>query len=198
MGEVPPRHIAPLPQCQFHGHPPLLYRRVALFRADLDDDPRRSRLRLGRAHVGDLQGVPGGVLRLVHRGQRGAFHSRYSHRLSADAVLQSKGARAMSTRNMMTGKQTSADAVLVSDAPRTMSVRKFFSNIWIDAVTLAVVIIVFIVPFVFIFLTAAKTSPEASLFQFSWPTQFQLVKNIQDVLAYGDGRMFRALFNSTI
>ncbi|MFL5734910.1 MAG: carbohydrate ABC transporter permease [Chloroflexia bacterium] len=104
----------------------------------------------------------------------------------------------MSTRNMMTGKQTSADAVLVSDAPRTMSVRKFFSNIWIDAVTLAVVIIVFIVPFVFIFLTAAKTSPEASLFQFSWPTQFQLVKNIQDVLAYGDGRMFRALFNSTI
>ena len=56
----------------------------------------------------------------------------------------------------------------------------------------------FIVPFVFIFLTAAKTSQEAALFQFSWPSQFQLLDNIQDVLAYGDGRMFLALWNSTL
>ena len=60
-----------------------------------------------------------------------------------------------------------------------MSVRRFFGNIWIDAVTLVVVFVVFIVPFVFIFLTAAKTSQEAALFQFTWPTQFQLLENIQ-------------------
>ena len=79
-----------------------------------------------------------------------------------------------------------------------MSVGKFFANVWIDAVTLVVVFFVFIVPFMFILLTAAKTSPEAGLFQFSWPTQFQLLDNIQDVLAYGDGRMFLALWNSTV
>ena len=56
----------------------------------------------------------------------------------------------------------------------------------------------FVVPFVFIFLTAAKTSPEAALFQFSWPSQFQLLENMRDVLAYGDGRMFLALWNSTL
>ena len=79
-----------------------------------------------------------------------------------------------------------------------MSVRKFVTATWVDAVALVVAGIVFIVPFVFIFLTAAKTSPEASLFQFTWPSQFQLLDNIRDVLQYGDGRMFLAILNSTI
>jgi raffinose/stachyose/melibiose transport system permease protein len=70
--------------------------------------------------------------------------------------------------------------------------------VWVDAVTLVVVGVIFIVPFIFILLTAAKTSPEAALFQFSWPTQFQLFDNIRDVLSYEDGRMFLALFNSTV
>jgi raffinose/stachyose/melibiose transport system permease protein len=70
--------------------------------------------------------------------------------------------------------------------------------IWVDAITLAVVFVLFVVPFVFIFLTAAKTSQEASLFEFSWPARFQLFDNIRDVLAYGDGRMFLALWNSSL
>ena len=79
-----------------------------------------------------------------------------------------------------------------------MSVRKFVAAAWVDVVALVVAGIVFIVPFVFIFLTAAKTSPEAGLFQFTWPSQFQLLDNIRDVLQYGDGRMFLAILNSTI
>jgi len=67
-----------------------------------------------------------------------------------------------------------------------------------DAVAIVVVFFVFIVPFVFILLTAAKTSQEASLFQFSWPTDFLLLDNIRKVLEYGDGRMFLALWNSTL
>ena len=74
-----------------------------------------------------------------------------------------------------------------------MSIRKVIAMAWIDALALIVAGVVFVVPFVFIFLTAAKSSQEASLFQFSWPTQFQLVQNIQDVLAYGDGRMPRTV-----
>jgi raffinose/stachyose/melibiose transport system permease protein len=79
-----------------------------------------------------------------------------------------------------------------------MSIRKFVGKVWLDAVTLVVVSVLFIVPFVFIFLTAAKTSQEASLFGFTWPSQFQLFENIRDVLQYSDGRMILALWNSTL
>jgi raffinose/stachyose/melibiose transport system permease protein len=106
----------------------------------------------------------------------------------------------MSSRNVSTGNPAGAQAVLRSSASGTKptGIRKFLANYWVDAITLLVVTVVFIVPFVFIFLTAAKTSREASLFQFSWPEQFQLFENIRDVLLYGDGRMFLALWNSTI
>ena len=79
-----------------------------------------------------------------------------------------------------------------------MNLRKFVASIWIDVIALIVISIVFIVPFVFIFLTAAKTRGEAALFQFSWPSEFQLIENIREVLTFGDYRMFRALWNSTI
>jgi raffinose/stachyose/melibiose transport system permease protein len=75
---------------------------------------------------------------------------------------------------------------------------KSLSGILLDLVTLIIVSIVFVVPFVFILLTAAKTSAEASLFRFSWPGQFQLVENIREVMAFSDYRMFRALWNSII
>jgi raffinose/stachyose/melibiose transport system permease protein len=79
-----------------------------------------------------------------------------------------------------------------------MNIRKFVASLWIDAAALIVAGIVFIVPFVFIFLTAAKTRQEAALFQFSWPSKFQLVENLRDVLSYGNHRMLLAMWNSTI
>ncbi len=78
------------------------------------------------------------------------------------------------------------------------SVRKFIANVWLDAVALVIIGIVFVVPFVFILLTAAKTRQEAALFEFSWPSKFQLIENIRDVLTYGNNRMFLALWNSTL
>jgi len=79
-----------------------------------------------------------------------------------------------------------------------MKLRKFVTSIWIDVIALIIIGIVFVVPFVFIFLTAAKPRGEAALFQFSWPSEFQLIENIREVLTFGDYRMFRALWNSTI
>jgi len=79
-----------------------------------------------------------------------------------------------------------------------MKARKFLGGIWVDALALIVFVIVFVVPFIFIFLTAAKTRGEAALFQFSWPSQFQLLDNLREVLSFGDYRMFRALWNSTL
>src|SRR3954471_13601116 len=127
MGEIPPRHIAPFPQRQLHGDPAIVYRRAALVRLDLDDDTRRSRLRLGRAHIGDLQGVSGWLLWVVHSGQRGALHSCNSHRVSDDDILQPKGDCPMSGRNMVTDSPAGATPVLATPArkTRTISARKF-------------------------------------------------------------------------
>src|SRR6266700_1178800 len=79
-----------------------------------------------------------------------------------------------------------------------MKVWKFLSRYLVDAVALIIIGIVFLVPFTFIFLTASKTRAEASLFQFSWPGQFQLIRNIREVLTFGDNRMFLAMWNSAI
>lgn len=79
-----------------------------------------------------------------------------------------------------------------------MKLRKFISGIWVDVLSLVVIGIIFVVPFIFIFLTAAKTRGEAALFQFTWPSEFQLIENIREVLTFGDYRMFRALWNSTV
>lgn len=79
-----------------------------------------------------------------------------------------------------------------------MKVRKFIKSVLIDVATLVIISIVFVVPFIFILLTAAKTRQEAALFEFSWPSQFQLLENIREVMAYGDNRMLRALWNSTL
>ncbi|MCA9899790.1 MAG: carbohydrate ABC transporter permease [Anaerolineales bacterium] len=75
---------------------------------------------------------------------------------------------------------------------------KFVKDYWLDALALVIVGIFFIVPFIFIFLMASKTSQEAALFKFSMPTEFRLFQNISEVLAVGDGRMYRAFFNSSM
>jgi raffinose/stachyose/melibiose transport system permease protein len=79
-----------------------------------------------------------------------------------------------------------------------MSVRRFISRAWKDVLALIVIGIVFVVPFIFILLTASKTRQEASLFEFSLPSNFQLIENIRTVLTFGNGRMLLALWNSTI
>jgi raffinose/stachyose/melibiose transport system permease protein len=58
--------------------------------------------------------------------------------------------------------------------------------------------IVFLVPFAFILLTAAKTQQEASLLQFSWPTEWALFDNIQTVLETRDGILIRSFVNSAV
>ena len=47
-----------------------------------------------------------------------------------------------------------------------MKTLKFISKYWVDFVSLIIIGIVFLVPFVFILLTAAKTPSEAALFRF--------------------------------
>ena len=79
-----------------------------------------------------------------------------------------------------------------------MRVRKFISRNWLDAISLAIVGILFLIPFTFILIIASKTQKEAGLLEFSWPSKFLLFENIREVLTFGNGRMFLAFWNSTI
>ena len=69
---------------------------------------------------------------------------------------------------------------------------------WIDLVALALAFVVFIVPFIFIVVTAAKTQLEASSLDFALPTQWKIVENLQAVLSERNGIMVTALRNSLI
>ena len=65
---------------------------------------------------------------------------------------------------------------------------------------LAVVVfgVVFLLPFAFIFLTAAKSQTESAMLDLSWPTQWQLWQNLQEVIAARDYIVIIAFINSTI
>ena len=71
-------------------------------------------------------------------------------------------------------------------------------GVWTGILALVAAAVVFLVPFAFILLTAAKTQKEASLLQFSWPTEWALFENIATVIETRDGILIRAFVNSAI
>jgi raffinose/stachyose/melibiose transport system permease protein len=79
-----------------------------------------------------------------------------------------------------------------------MKVRKVITGVLTDVAMFVTFGIVFVVPFIFILLNAAKTRQEAALLEFSWPSEFQLWENLREVMVFGDNRMFLALWNSTL
>jgi len=80
-----------------------------------------------------------------------------------------------------------------------MTARRFFSRYVVGIIAILASIVVFIVPFAFIFLTAVKNSAEASLFEFSLPAQgWFLWENIVTVLQTRDWMLVTAFINSTV
>lgn len=70
---------------------------------------------------------------------------------------------------------------------------------WITGIlATAAATVIFIVPFAFIFLTAAKTKQDASRLLFTWPEQWQLWQNFTDVLKARNYMLLLAYFNSTL
>lgn len=65
-------------------------------------------------------------------------------------------------------------------------------------VSLALASIIFILPFVFIFLTAAKNRQDASRLTFTWPVEWQLSENFLQVLETRNYLLLLAYFNSTV
>jgi raffinose/stachyose/melibiose transport system permease protein len=70
---------------------------------------------------------------------------------------------------------------------------------WIvGSIAILVSVVVFLVPFAFVLLQAAKPPAEASDLAFSWPKQFQFFQNFVDTLNSNDGVIWRAIINSTV
>jgi len=68
----------------------------------------------------------------------------------------------------------------------------------LSTAAILVSIVVFVVPFAFIALTAVKDRSQSATPDFSWPTHFQLVQNFMDVLRTRDYMVIIAFINSTI
>jgi raffinose/stachyose/melibiose transport system permease protein len=75
-----------------------------------------------------------------------------------------------------------------------MTRRQLYTGI----VSLALASIIFILPFVFIFLTAAKNRQDASRLTFTWPVEWQLWENLLQVLETRNYLLLLAYFNSTV
>ena len=71
-------------------------------------------------------------------------------------------------------------------------------NLGLSAFAFVLFMVVFVLPFIFILLTATKTSQESAMLDFSWPTEWQFVQNLRDVIEARDFIVVRAFVNSTI
>lgn len=68
----------------------------------------------------------------------------------------------------------------------------------VGILAIAVTVVVFIVPLLFMVLTAVKDRKEAAKLEFTWPTNFQFVENFTQVLSARKFMLVTAFINSTI
>jgi raffinose/stachyose/melibiose transport system permease protein len=68
----------------------------------------------------------------------------------------------------------------------------------LEVVAILVALVVFVVPFVFMFLTASKDEFESEDLNFSLPTTWPIVDNLKEVFAARDGLLLTAFKNSLV
>jgi raffinose/stachyose/melibiose transport system permease protein len=70
---------------------------------------------------------------------------------------------------------------------------------WIvGSIAIFVSFVVFLVPFSFVLLQAAKSPADASSLAYTWPKEFQFVQNFFATLNYNNGTIWRAIINSAV
>jgi raffinose/stachyose/melibiose transport system permease protein len=97
---------------------------------------------------------------------------------------------------------TSISATLVPSVPPSDLTPKGSKprkkGVWLGILAIALSIVVFIVPFAFIVLTASKTQQEASFLAFSWPTEWVFFQNLVTVVETNNFILIRAFVNSAV
>jgi raffinose/stachyose/melibiose transport system permease protein len=71
-------------------------------------------------------------------------------------------------------------------------------NYWLSGVAIVVFAVVFLVPFSYVVVTAAKSSREAALLTLSWPTEWRIVENLKAVIEARNYLLVIAFINSVI
>jgi raffinose/stachyose/melibiose transport system permease protein len=71
-------------------------------------------------------------------------------------------------------------------------------SVWLGLLAIVLFSVVFLVPFAFILLTAAKTRSEAGELEFSLPTSWALLQNFRDALVARDYLLVIAFINSIV
>jgi raffinose/stachyose/melibiose transport system permease protein len=92
---------------------------------------------------------------------------------------------------------TTAPAPTATTAPPVIH-RKPRPNYWLSVIAIVVSFVVFVVPFLFVVLTAVKNRQDAGDLGFTWPRQFQIVQNFTEVVKARDYLLLIAYINSTI
>lgn len=70
---------------------------------------------------------------------------------------------------------------------------------WVGGIlSILIVIVIFIVPFIFILLTASKSKVEAADRLFSLPSDWRLIDNLVEVIGRGNYLLPRAFVNSLV
>ena len=98
----------------------------------------------------------------------------------------------------VTHHRVSDDAVLQPPRDRAVRALRSLRSWWLDVVALLVVAIVFVVPFLFIVVTAAKERAESAKLEFTWPANWRLLDNLAEVIGARDNLMVTAMRNSLI
>jgi raffinose/stachyose/melibiose transport system permease protein len=81
---------------------------------------------------------------------------------------------------------------------RPMTFRRWMRKYLVGIIAILVSIVVFLVPFAFVILQAAKDPREAGLVQFTLPTEWRLWENFIAVVSANDYNFLLALFNSVV
>jgi raffinose/stachyose/melibiose transport system permease protein len=68
----------------------------------------------------------------------------------------------------------------------------------VEILALAVGIVFFVIPFLFMFLTAVKSEDQSSDLSFAWPTSWPVVQNLKDVFSARDYMLVTAFKNSIV
>ena len=95
---------------------------------------------------------------------------------------------------MATDTVAATGSITTSEPRRRRNTR----GVVIGGAAILVSAIFFLVPFLFIFAIASKPLAEANLLEFSWPSNFVLLDNLQQALAARDYLMVIAFINSVI
>jgi raffinose/stachyose/melibiose transport system permease protein len=93
---------------------------------------------------------------------------------------------------------TTTVAPTATTAAPPVTTRKQRPNYLLSIIAILASLVIFVVPFVFILLTALKTRQDAANLGFTWPHQLQFVKNLVDVIQARDYLLIIAYINSTV